>query len=475
MGSFVEEMTASLGFAPTADQRALFAALEAFGGDPASDIMVVAGYAGTGKTSAIAAFVKALHRHHYRFVLLAPTGRAAKVLSGFTGQPAYTIHKHIYRQQSLSGGFGKFSLDINRNRNTFYIIDESSLITIDGGDGGGNVFGSGDLLQDLVSYVRSAPGNKMIFVGDRGQLPPVGMDASPALDIDFMQSAFGSVHTADLTTVMRQAESSGILHNATILREMERSGYPRLPQLETEGFSDIMRVTGGELIESMSDAIGKWGLDDVVVLTRSNRRANRYNAGIRASVLYREEQLTKGDKLMVVKNCYQFLEKLDLPEGEDFFVANGDMARLQKISKYEERYGLHFAQATLAFPDYDNLEISAKIILDTLTSEAAALTREQQEALFNGVWEDYEDITVKKKRYEAVREDKYFNAMQVKYATAITCHKSQGGGWPCVYIDNPFWGDEVTIDDIKWLYTAITRATEQVFLVNFPSNCFKTK
>ncbi len=232
----------------------------------------------------------------------------------------------------------------------------------------------------------------------------------------------------------------------------------------------MCRVSGSELIESMSDAISRYGLDDVVVLTRSNKRANRYNAGIRASVLYREEQLTRGDKLMVVKNCYQFLEKLD---DEDFFVANGDMARLQKISRYEERYGLHFAQATLSFPDYDNLEITAKIILDTLSSEAAALTAEQQEALFEGVWADYDDITVKKKRYEAVREDKYFNALQVKYATAITCHKSQGGGWPCVYIDNPFWGPEVTIDDIKWLYTAITRATEKVFFVNFPDNCFK--
>ncbi len=467
-GSFVKEMTDNLGFTPTEDQSRLFAALEEFGGDPASDIMVVAGYAGTGKTSAIAAFVKTLHQHKYKYVLLAPTGRAAKVLSGFTGHQAYTIHKHIYRQKSLSAGFGKFSLDINRSRDTFFIIDESSLITID--DSGGNVFGSGDLLQDLVGYVRSGIGNKMIFVGDRGQLPPVGMDASPALDIDFMQTAFGPVHTADLTTVMRQAQQSGILHNATILREMERQGYLERPRLELEGFDDVCRVSGSELIESMSDAISRYGLDDVVVLTRSNKRANRYNAGIRASVLYREEQLTRGDKLMVVKNCYQFLEKLD---DEDFFVANGDMARLQKISRYEERYGLHFAQATLSFPDYDNLEITAKIILDTLSSEAAALTAEQQEALFEGVWADYDDITVKKKRYEAVREDKYFNALQVKYATAITCHKSQGGGWPCVYIDNPFWGPEVTIDDIKWLYTAITRATEKVFFVNFPDNCFK--
>ncbi|MBO4416775.1 MAG: AAA family ATPase [Bacteroidales bacterium] len=468
-GSFTQAVLRNLPFQPTADQARLFEALEAFGADHTSDIMVVAGYAGTGKTSAIAAFVKALEQHKYKYVLLAPTGRAAKVLSGFTGLPAFTIHKHIYRQKSMSGGFGKFTLDMNRSRNTFFIIDESSLITI-GGDGGGNVFGSGDLLQDLVDYVRSAPGNKMIFVGDRGQLPPVGMDASPALDIDFMQSAFGPVHSADLGEVLRQAQESGILHNATLLRKMESAGETAFPQLELEGFDDISRISGGELIESMSDAIGKYGLDGVVVLTRSNKRANRYNMGIRSQVLYREEQLTRSDKLMVVKNCYQFLEKLD---DEDFFIANGDMARLVKVSKYEERYGLHFAQATLAFPDYDNLEITAKIILDTLTSEAAALTAEQQQALFDGVWADYDDIPTKKKRYEAVREDKYFNALQIKYATAITCHKSQGGGWPCVYIDNPFWGEEVTLDDIKWLYTAITRSSEKVFLVNFPDNCFK--
>ncbi|MBQ7253964.1 MAG: AAA family ATPase [Bacteroidales bacterium] len=468
-GSFTQAVLRNLPFRPTGDQSRLFEALEAFGGDQTSDIMVVAGYAGTGKTSAVAAFVKTLDQYKYKYVLLAPTGRAAKVLSGFTGLPAFTIHKHIYRQKSMSGGFGKFTLDVNRSRNTFFIIDEASLITI-GGDGGGNVFGSGDLLQDLVDFVRSAPGNKMIFVGDRGQLPPVGMDASPALDIDFMQSAFGPVHSADLGEVLRQARQSGILHNATLLRQMESAGNTTFPQLELEGYDDISRLSGAELVESMGDAIGRYGLDGVVVLTRSNKRANRYNMGIRSQVLYREEQLTRSDKLMVVKNCYQFLEKLD---DEDFFIANGDMARLVKVSKYEERYGLHFAQATLSFPDYDNLEITAKIILDTLTSEAAALTAAQQQALFDGVWADYEDIPTKKKRYEAVREDKYFNALQIKYATAITCHKSQGGGWPCVYIDNPFWGDEVTLDDIKWLYTAITRSSEQVFLVNFPDDCFK--
>ncbi len=466
--SFSETITGYLGFEPTADQSALFAELEAFGQDPASDMMIVSGYAGTGKSSAIAAFVKTLRHYRCKVVLLAPTGRAAKVLSGLAGYGAYTIHKCIYRQKSTGEAFAKFSLDVNLNRNTYFIIDEASLITIGTGSDG-NVFGSGDLLDDLVRFVRSAPGNRMVFVGDRGQLPPVGMDESPALDLDFMRSTYGDLHTASLKSVLRQQRESGILHNATILREMVCGGNLSLPRLELQGFEDICRVSGGELIESLSDAFGKYGQDNVVVLTRSNRRANRYNAGIRATVLYREEQLSRGDKLMVVKNCYQFLEKLD--DG-DFFIANGDMGRLVKISKFEERYGLHFAQATISFADYDNLEITAKIVLDTLQSEAPALTKEQQQALFEGVWADYNDIPTKKKRYEAVREDHYYNALQVKYATAITCHKSQGGGWPCVYIDNPFWGEDITVDDLKWLYTAVTRATEKVFLVNFPDNCF---
>ena len=469
-GNLAELIRANLAFPPTADQNSLFEQLGAFSADPVHDMMIIAGYAGTGKTSAVAAFVKTLKQCRRRFVLLAPTGRAAKVLQSFTGYDAFTIHKYIYRQKSLDGAFGKFSLDINKLSDTFFIVDEASLITID--TGGGNLFGSGDLLEDLVKYVRSKPGNKLVFIGDRGQLPPIGMDESPALDIDFMQSTYGQLYSADLKAVVRQEKESGILHNATIVRNMVEAGVDELPQLETDGFDDIKRITGGELIESLNDSIGRYGLDDVVVLCRSNKRANRYNAGIRGTVLYREEQLTKGDKLMVVKNCYQF--KSDREEQDPtFFLANGDMCYLQKVRRYEERYGLHFAEATLRFPDYDDMDVTAKIILDTLDSGQASLTAEQQNALFEGVWADYDDITTKKKRYEAVREDPYFNALQIKYATAITCHKSQGGGWPCVYIDNPFWMDEMAVEDLKWLYTALTRGIKQVFLVNFNDKYFK--
>ena len=296
------------------------------------------------------------------------------------------------------------------------------------------------------------------------------MDESPALDIDFLQSCYGPVVEASLSQVVRQTSESGILHNATLIRRHIEQGTGGAVPMELEGFDDIESITGGDLIEKLSDTIDRYGLDEVVVLCRSNKRANRYNAGIRSAVLYREEQLNRGDKLMVVKNCYQFLEQVKDPT---FFIANCDVAQLMRISKHEERYGLHFAEAVLCFSDYNDLEITAKIILDTLSSESPALTAEQQSGLFEGVLADYSDVKTKKKRFEAVREDPYFNALQIKYASAVTCHKSQGGQWRCVFIDNPFWRDDVEPEDLKWLYTAITRATEKVYLVNFKNNFIK--
>ncbi|MBR6212880.1 MAG: ATP-binding domain-containing protein, partial [Bacteroidales bacterium] len=318
----------------------------------------------------------------------------------------------------------------------------------------------------LVRFVRSGVDDKLIIIGDRGQLPPIGLDRSPALDENYM-SRYGTLMTAELTTVVRQAAESGILTNATIVRRLIEEGRAEVPHLHLEGFDDVERINGGELIEKIGDAVGRYGLDDIVVLCRSNKRANRYNAGIRATVLYREERLSRGDKLMVVKNCYQFLE--DIPELD--FIANGDVARLVRISHHEERYGLHFADAVLSFPDYNDVEVNAKIVLDTLDSEQPSLSDAQQRALYQGVNEDYADIRSARKRYEKVREDPYFNALQIKYATAITGHKSQGGQWSCVFIDNPFW-KEMTLDDLKWLYTAITRGVEKIFFVNFKDEFF---
>ena len=425
------------------------------------DILVVNGYAGTGKTSAMAAVVSALKELSIPSVLLAPTGRAAKVLSLYAGKPASTIHKHIYRQKSFgaSDGYGDFSLAPNKARNTLFIVDEVSLIGISASEGA--AFGSGDLLSDLVSFVRSGTDCRLVLMGDAAQLPPVGLDASPALSHEYM-SQFGGVSFVTLSTVVRQAAGSGILVNATKLRSL----LPLQADLSTlgldcKGFTDIARINGSELLETLSDAYSKYGEDEVIVLCRSNKRAGRYNLGIRGQVLYREEQLSRGEKLMVVKNHY-----LDGLEGTDY-IANGDIATLVWIKHFEERYGLHFADACLAFPDYGNQEVEMKVLLDTLTSDAPSLDYAASQALWQGVWADYEHITTKKKRYEAVREDPFYSALQIKYAHAITTHKAQGGQWQCVFIDNPFWQDTITEDDIKWLYTALTRAVSQVYLVNF--------
>ena len=461
---------------PTPCQDSLLHMVAEFVSSDEDDILVVNGYAGTGKTTAISAVISVLKEFQTKCVLLAPTGRAAKVLSSYAGHPAYTVHKHIYRQKSVGGdGFGQFSLAPNKDKQTLFVVDEVSLIGIDAGQQQSTAaFGTGNLLEDLVTFVRAGAGCKVILIGDAAQLPPIGLDASPALSKDYM-AMMGGVGYAELSTVVRQQQESGILYNATKVRKLisEMEYGPGVMDLfdlglEVEGFDDVERIGGGDLIEKISDAYSVYGEDDTIILCRSNKRAIKYNLGIRSTVQFKEERLVRDDKLMIVKNCYQFLEGI---EGMDY-IANGDIAKLQKISNFEERYGLHFAQARISFPDYDDQEIVAKVILDTLESESASLTYEQSNMLYQGVNEDYAHITTKKKRYEAVREDKYYNALQLKYANAITCHKSQGGQWKCVFVDNPFWQEDLTVDDLKWLYTAITRATEKVYLVNFKDELF---
>ena len=463
-------------YSPTPCQDSLLHKVADFVSSYDDDILVVNGYAGTGKTTAISSVISVLKEFGTKCVLLAPTGRAAKVLSSYSGQPAYTIHKHIYRQKSVGGdGFGQFSLAPNKDKETLFVVDEVSLIGIEAGQQQStSSFGSGNLLEDLISFVRSGAECKVILIGDSAQLPPVGLDASPALLKDYM-TMMGGVSFAELSTVVRQQSESGILHNATLVRQLisEMEYGPGVMDicdlvLELDGFDDIERIDGGELIEKIGDAYANYGEDDTIILCRSNKRAIKYNLGIRSTVQFKEERLVRDDKLMIVKNCYQFVENV---EGMDY-IANGDIAKLQKISRFEERYGLHFAEARISFPDYDDQEIIAKVILDTLESESASLTYEQSNMLYQGVNEDYAHLTTKKKRYEAVREDKYYNALQLKYANAITCHKSQGGQWRCVFIDNAFWQEELTVDDLKWLYTALTRATEKIYLVNFKDELF---
>ena len=469
-----EDFINDLGFAPTDCQCALLRKVADFVTSD-EDLMVVNGYAGTGKTTAFASVITTFVRQNINTVLLAPTGRAAKVLSSYANRPAYTIHKKIYRQKGVNGdGWGEFSIAPNKDKNTLYIVDEVSLIGVDTSTQNTASFGSGNLLEDLVSYVRNGDSCKLILIGDSAQLPPIGLDCSPALNHDWMVM-MGATVFAELKTVVRQQHESGILHNATLLRNIIGDGYDIVGydfdgsiSLTTEGFDDVSRITGGELIEKITDAYATYGEDETIILCRSNKRANRYNAGIRSTVQFKEEQLVRDDKLMIVKNCYQFCEDLEDVD----YIANGDIAKLVKISRYEERYGLQFAEARLSLPDYNDQEIVAKVILDTLNSETASLSFEQQNMLYQGVDADYGYIKSKRKRYQAVREDHYYNALQLKYANAITCHKSQGGQWDCVFIDNPFWQD-LTLDDLKWLYTAITRAKKKVYFVNFKDEYFQ--
>ena len=461
---------------PTSCQENLLRKVADFVSSDDEDILIVNGYAGTGMTTAISAVIAVMAEYKVKSVLLAPTGRAAKVLSGYSGRPAFTIHKHIYRQKSVGGdGFGQFTLAPNKDKDTLFVVDEVSLIGIDTGQQQSTTaFGSGNLLEDLITFVRAGAGCMVILIGDAAQRPPIGLDASPALAKDYM-AMMGGVGYAELSTVVRQQQESGILYNATLLRQLisEMEFGPDAIdlqdlQLEVSQFDDIERISGGDLIEKISDAYGKYDEDETVILCRSNRRAIKYNLGVRSTSQFKDESLVRGDKIMLVKNCYQFGE--DIKEID--YIANGDTAKLIKISGFEERYGLHFAEARISFPDYDDQEIVAKVILDTLESDSATLTYEQSNALYQGANEDYAHITTKKKRYEAVREDKYYNALQLKYANAITCHKSQGGQWRCVFIDNAFWQDMLTVDDLKWLYTALTRATEKVYLVNFKDEVF---
>ena len=461
------EFIRHFGYEPTPSQENLFRAAGEFLTSDDGDILVVNGYAGTGKTSAVSAVIAALRELKVPSVLVAPTGRAAKVLASFAGVPAQTIHKAIYRQKSVSSdGFGEFSLSPNKLKSTLFVVDEASLIGIDAGDGRSQgMFGTGNLLEDLVSFVRNGTDCRLILMGDDAQLPPVGMDESPALSKNYMEG-FGGVRFVSLTDVVRQAQSSGILMNATALRSNLGAGTLHL---RLDGYPDIERIGGEQLTDKIAQAYEEYGEDDTIILCRSNKRAIRYNLGIRSTVQYKEERLLRGDNLMIVKNCYQFL-------GEDSkmgYIANGDTAVLMRIRGFEERYGLHFAEATLRFPDYEDEVVTAKVCLDTLESESASLTYEQQNALYQGVNEDYADIASKKKRYEAVREDPFYNALQLKYAQAVTCHKAQGGQWSCVFIDCPFWQPEQTPDDLKWLYTALTRAVQKVYLVNFPDRFFE--
>jgi tRNA A37 threonylcarbamoyladenosine biosynthesis protein TsaE len=466
------------GFEPTMEQERALEVFAQFMTDRAEHVvMILRGSAGTGKTTLAGAMVRALGALNQKLMLLAPTGRAAKVFSLYSGHAAYTIHRKIYRQKS-AGDLSSFSLNDNLNKDTLFIVDEASMISNLGL--GEMAFGSGCLLDDLMQFVYNGQNCRLLLIGDKAQLPPVGEEESPALSASMLRGYGMEVYECDLNQVLRQSEDSGILWNATRIRSQETGvGRLLLPQIRLKGFADIQVVPGDELIESLSSSYSRVGMDETMVITRSNKRANIYNQGIRNMVLEREDELCCGDLLMIVKNNYYWVKETGVRrEGEKEsgemsleFIANGDRAVLRKVRHVQELYGFRFAEATMTFPDYDDYELTAVVILDSLTTEAPSLTREQQEQLYNAVLEDYSDIPRKADRVEKLKNDRFYNALQVKFAYAVTCHKAQGGQWAHIYLDQGYMTDDMlTPDYIHWLYTAFTRATEKLYLVNWPKN-----
>ena len=460
----VYQILQDFGFEPTQDQRNALHIFARFMTDRSENAaMILRGSAGTGKTSLAGAIVRAVNRLRIKVSLLAPTGRAAKVFSLNAGLAASTIHRKIYREKAFNGADGQFQLNNNMFRDMLFMVDEASMISLSQSN---TTFGSGRLLDDLVQYVYSNGANcRLLLIGDKAQLPPVGEQESPALRADVLKAYGLQVYECDLNEVLRQSQHSGILWNATAIREMiTYNTATQLPQIHLKGFADISIVQGNELIESLASSYSAVGMDETMVITRSNKRANIFNQGIRNTILGREEELTTGDLVMVVKNKY-----LEKDRSTDIsFIANGDHAVVRRVRNIRELYGFRFADVALEFPDYNNTELDTVVVLDTLTTEAPALTHEQNDKLFQSVMEDYADVPRKADRMKQLREDEYFNAMQIKFGYAVTCHKAQGGQWAHIYLDQGYMTDEMfTPDYIHWLYTAFTRATEHLYLVNW--------
>ena len=459
---FVHCLMQTFGFEPTDDQMKAMETFTAFLSDRTDrKVMILRGSAGTGKTLLASTIVKTLVRLGQKVQLMAPTGRAAKVFSLNAGQPAHTIHRKIFRQKTFAGDF---NLADNMHHHTLFLVDEASMIANAGF--ADSTFGSGRLLDDLVQYVYNGNHCAMLLIGDHAQLPPVGETESPALSTQWMEGYGLKVYEQTLNEVLRQAQDSGILWNATRLRNQVTT----MPKIRLKGFADIRQVRGDELVDAIADSYASVGMDETMVVTRSNKRANIFNAGIRNTILDREEELTRGDLLLVVKNKYLAPDASLPSEGRDVaFIANGDRAVVVRVRNHRDLYGFRFADLTLRFPDYDNAELTFTTCLDTLTTEAPALTREQTGKLYDAVMDDYADIRNKQDRLKRLKEDPYYNAMQVKYGYAVTCHKAQGGQWAHVYLDQGYITEEMlTPEYIHWLYTALTRATEKIFLVNWP-------
>ncbi|MEO0403643.1 MAG: AAA family ATPase [Bacteroidota bacterium] len=434
--------------------------------------LLLKGYAGTGKTSITAAYVNALKAANVGVVLLAPTGRAAKVLGGYSKTPAFTLHKKIYFPKK--GSFGSFGMSLapNKHKNTVFIVDEASMI---GGQGiaSEQSFQYRSLLDDLIQYVYQGERCRLILIGDEAQLPPVGSDESPALQSDLLQSKYNlTIAEMKLTEVVRQQQDSGILHNATILRDQIRETSSGFPSLFLNSFSDIHSIGGNDLQEILEDLYQKHGRDGVMLITRSNKRANLFNQNIRTRIQWFEERMNAGDLIMIVKNNYHWLKGFkDAPTN---FIANGDIAEILKIVREQELYGFHFADVEIRLLDYPSMpSFEVKIMLESLDIEAANIPRAQISALYDEISLDYSDLGDQKKIKQAVMDDPFFNALQVKFAYAVTCHKSQGGQWPAVILDQGYLTEDMLDQSLlRWFYTAFTRAQSELFLLNFHKEFF---
>jgi ATP-dependent exoDNAse (exonuclease V) alpha subunit len=454
---------------PTGQQLELFDRLHAFLlSDNGDECFILKGYAGTGKTTVLGALVKALKYYNYKSVLLAPTGRAAKVITNYSGRKAFTIHKRIYRKKSALNIDDAFKLAENLANDTLFIVDEASMISDE-------VAGNNrqTLLHDLVSYVYNTKNCKLMLVGDTAQLSPVGADNSPALDLGLMKKTFAvDIFSFELTDVLRQEKSSGILHNVTAMRDIIRQGKVATPHIITKGYTDVYRMTGERLEEGLNYAYNKYGYDGTLIVCRSNKNANLYNQQIRGRILLREEELTGGDQVMVVRNNYFWLQEQE--EGSTGFIANGDIARIKKVRRFEEMYGFRFADVQLEFIDYaEDPVLDCKILLNTLYSEAPALPPEEQKRFFLEAMKDYDHIVNRKAKLDELKLNPYYNALQIKFAYAVTCHKAQGGQWDAVFVDQGYLTEEMlNMDFLRWFYTACTRASKELFLVNFNERFF---
>ena len=458
-------------FVPTEDQeRAIDSLLKYTESSMGNQLFVLRGYAGTGKTTLISSYIKLLHELEVNYFLMAPTGRAAKVLSGYCGFQALTIHKSIYVQTSVEGKL-HFALQKNKLSNAVFIVDEASMIGNVGGMGGS--FNSVDrtLLDDIISFVYSGKNCKLILIGDDAQLPPVNSNLSPALDLDYLKIRYPLlVHLIELKEVTRQSLDSGILKNATRLRGMIEQEVASYPVFNLEDHKDVYKPLGAEIEESLSSCYSQDGLESTIIVCRSNKQANSYNNYIRFNVLFLEDQISSGDLLMVVKNNYYWLSEYDL-EG---FIANGDVIEILRVNSLEDKYGFRFANVTIRFTSEDRGDIELKILLDALSSEVSSLTREQNNSLYEKIAESYSYIKDRRNRLKEIKKDAYFNALQVKFSYAITCHKSQGGQWKNVFVDQGYLTEEMIDKEyLRWLYTAITRAQESLYLLNFHDRFFE--